>query len=175
MHRTGKYLSLVVLAGAIIFGTCGAAFAANGEGDSDFGPPPFGPQLTKEQMDKAKKIFNDNYTEMDSTRKALTAKRAELDAQLASQTPDRAKIESLSREIGELRGKMLSARVAVRTQLEKEGLPTDFYGPNPYYAPPRNPGYMPMPGMMMGRPYHGGHHGGRGGWGGWRGGCGGCW
>ncbi len=145
-------------------------FAMAAPANAPNGYPGYGPGLTPEQAEMARQIFNDNYAKMDATRKALTAKRAELDAELASQNPDTARIESLSREIGELRGRMLSGRVNVRSQLESQGLPTDYYAPRPEdynYAPPPPP---PARGWHHGRGY-GYHHGGRGGWGCW----GGCW
>lgn len=131
--KLGKQISILTLLCALTFAAAGTSFAVGP--DDDYDDNLYGPQLSQEQMAQARKIFNDNYASMEATRKALTAKRAELDAQLASPTPDKAKIESLSREIGELRGKILSSRVEVRTQLEKQGLPSDFYGPAPA---PRN-------------------------------------
>lgn len=133
--------------------------------------------MTQEQYAKAREIFNNNYAATEETRRALTAKRAELDSLLANPNADKGRIESLSREIGELRGKMLSARSDLRTQLQQNGLNPDFYGPAP-----RN-GYGPAP-----RGYYGPdvwhHHGRRGGHHGYAGprrggmmrGCyGGCW
>lgn len=169
MNFINKKLAVLALASGIVFGMASLGQAAGPIGP-DYGGPAYGMQLTPEQMEKARKIFTDNYAGMESTRQALAAKRAELAAQLDSPAPDRAKIESLSREIGELRGKMLSARAEVRSSLAKEGLPADFYGPN---APQR--GYEDGPAWHHG---HGRHH--DGGWGrgwhrGWGGCMGGCW
>lgn len=116
-------------------------------------------------MATLQKIFNDNYADMNATRQALTEKRAQLDAELASPNPDRNKIESLSREIGDLRGKMLSARAQVRAELAKKGLPANPYGPGDY-------GWGDNPEVWQGQGWHHRaprHHGG-GGWG-MRGGC----
>lgn len=176
MNYSGKKVSSLMLALVLTLGLCGTSLAANGD-EGDYNQLPYGPQLTKEQMDKAQKIFNDNYASMNTTRKALTAKRAQLDAELASQTPDRAKIENLSREIGDLRGKMLSARVAVRAQLEEAGLPADFYGPNPAYGQnmPRQWGPHHGQGRHHGR-FYGGPMGPMGMMGGPQSGwCGGRW
>lgn len=118
-------------------------------------------QLTPEQMEAARQIFNNNFASMDTTRQALAAKRAELNSVLASPQPDGAKIESLSREIGELRGKMLAARAEVRSQLARNGLPTDFYGPEG--EGPDNRAFGPRHGYH--HPRHRGYQ---------RGGCG-CW
>lgn len=160
--------NLKVLSGALVcvmvlgFAAIGQAAAYEEDG---YGYPGYGVRLTPDQMDAARKIFKDNYAAMDETRQALAEKRAELNALLASPTPDRVRVESLSREIGELRGKMLANRVEVRNELEKNGLPGDFYAPN---AAPRR-GYYEGPEVWH---HRGGHHGGPRGW---RGGCGGCW
>lgn len=164
-----KKISLSALVFALFLGaamTCQAA-----------GPYGYGPQLSPEQLQSAQKIFNDHYAGMDATRQALTAKRAELDAQLASPEPDSGRIEQLSREIGELRGKMLSARASVRSQLAKNGLPPDYFGPgnNSWND---NGGVWQGPGWHHngGWGHHRGYRGHRGDWGprgGW--GCGGCW
>lgn len=133
-------------------------------------PPPQYQQITPEQWAEAQKIFNENYAGMENTRQELAYKRQLLDQHLSSPNPDRNAIEQLSREIGELRGKMLASRVEARNRLAERGLPADCYGPcNGYYP-------MGMMGYDMMGPYYGGrHHGhgyrhGRGGWGcpGWR-------
>lgn len=162
MNFISKKLAVLALACGMVFGMASIGEAAGPMGP-DYGCPAYGMQLTPEQMEKARKIFTDNYAGMESTRQALAAKRAELAAQLDSPAPDRAKIESLSREIGELRGKMLSARAEVRANLAREGLPTDFYGSS---APQRGYEYGPYRGWHHG---YGRHHGG-----GWHHGWGGC-
>lgn len=139
-----------------------------GEHYPNDGMPCWNQKLTPQQMEQAKKIFDDNYAATNDVRQQLTQKRNELDNLLASQNPDKDRIETLSREIGELRGKILSARVDARAQLAKEGLPADAFGPG---APgPRgfgrgNNGW----GQNGPQVWHGGHHGkhGRphGGWG----------
>lgn len=119
-------------------------------------------QWTPEQRAQAQEIFDRNYANMNNIRQELAAKRYELDAQLASPNPDSAKIESLSREIGELRGKMLANRSKVRNQLRDQGLSSDYYGDS-------NNGNW-----HHGRPYGNWHHGDRrGGYGPWED-CG-CW
>lgn len=138
----------------------GAPLAASAHG----GPCPYayGEGLSQEQMDEARRIYNENFVSMNSTRQALAARYSELDQLLASQNPDRDRIETLSREIGELRGKLLAARAEVRSKLQERGLPDNFYG----RGAPRG-----------GRYYYGGqnwHHGGKHGPRGPRGGCG-CW
>lgn len=141
---------------ALLFGTLiivGSAHAAawnnDGQGPNGKGQS-WGQQLTPQQRKQAEQIFNENFASMNETRDALAQKRQQLNMELQSENPDSAKIESLSREIGELRGKMLAARVKVRSELASEGLPEDFYGPNPGMR--KNDGRGP-------EVWHGGHHG----------------
>lgn len=121
----------------------------------------WGQRLSPQQRQQAEKIFNDNFASMEATRQALAEKRAELDDELQSDNPDTDKIEAISRQIGELRGKMLSARVKTRSQLAEQGLPDDFYGP----GGPRVKGKKRPrgPEVWHGGPHHGrGHHYGYG-------------
>lgn len=131
----------------------------------------YGPQMNPQQMEMAREIISRNFADMDSTRQTLAAKRQELDAHLASPNPDPARIESLSREIGELRGKMLAARAQIRSQLAQKGLSPDFLGPDAPEGPDNfggPQGYYPH-----NRSWHRGwgHHRGHGA----PYGCGGCW
>lgn len=130
--------------------------------NNDFGGPGWNRQLTPQQMEQARKIFDNNYQAMSETRELLNAKRAQLKAVMAQPNPDKSQIETLSREIGELRGKILAARVDVRNQLSSQGLPKDFFGPN---APRRGewdngPEKMPGPGWRHHRGWHNGWPGG---------------
>ena len=130
----------------------------------------YGPQMNPQQMEMAREIIGRNFANMDSTRQALAAKRQELDALLASPNPDAGRIEKLSREIGELRGKMLAARAQIRSQLAQKGLSPDFLGPD---APERQDNFGGPQAYHHNRYRHGG-------WGHGRGhgapyGCGGCW
>lgn len=108
-------------------GIAQAAAGFNGPGAK--GNPGWNQQLTPEQRQQAEKIFTENFSSMDETRQLLAQKRQQLDEILASDNPDPSQIETLSREIGDLRGKMLAARVKARAQLAEQGLPQDFYGP----------------------------------------------
>lgn len=167
-----KRIAAIFIATAFILGSAAASQAQGPNDGPRYQMQPYGQQLTPDQMAKAQKIFNDSFADMESTREALAAKRAELDQQLASPNPDRGRIESLSREIGELRGKMLSSRVDVRNRLASQGLPPDCFGRG--YGPAYGQAYPPCGGWsygMMGAPHNGWyrHHGH--GWGGPRGGC----
>lgn len=173
-----KIVPLFIAAALLLGGAVVASAAETANSGMRYQMQPYGQQLTPEQMSKAQKIYNDSYAEMEEARQALAGKRAELDQQLASPNPDRGRIEALSRDIGELRGKMLASRLDVRNKLAEQGLPPDCFGRGPAngYGPDYGPGYGPcrngfgMGGMMEGYGngwYHHGH--GHGGWG--RGGC----
>lgn len=151
-----KTFGLLTLAGVLLYGSIGVAAPEN-----------YGEYPAASQEAAANKIFTDNYDFMNATRQALATKRAELDALLASPYPDADKIQSLSREIGDLRGQMLAARANMRAQLQKEGLPPDYFAPE--YRRDYGWGYDPH--IRRGGYWrHGGHHGhGDRGWG-----CG-CW
>ncbi|MBD5539499.1 MAG: periplasmic heavy metal sensor [Desulfovibrio sp.] len=198
MTLFSKKFTTLALASILALGMAGAAQAAGRDYRPDAQAWPGA--LSTEQQAKAKKIHDETVAGTSETREKLRAKRAELDAQLASPEPDKEKIESLSREIGELRGKLMAARVDLRARLAKEGIPAEAFEPGPRngFGPgngaPANagPGYGPGPCWGpdggYGYGYHhgrrGGHHrGGQGaGWagpwggnaprGGW--GCG-CW
>lgn len=148
-----------ILMAAICFSVLGAGASIAAPGQGYEGQKPV---LTEEQTDKAKALFDEHRKAMDADRQKLTIKEAELRAQLQSVTPDAAKIESISKEIGELRGRMLAAKVKLDAQLEKEGIPSK----GPYR------GMYGGPDRMGGG--HGGGYGHMGGMGayGQSGGCG---
>lgn len=173
MSTLKKRFATLFIAAAIICCGAVASQAQNGDNAPRYQMQPYGQQLTPDQMAKAQEIFNNSYAEMEATRAAWASKRAELDRELASANPNPGRIEALSREIGELRGKMLSTRADVRNRLAAQGLPSDCfgrgYGPddNPYYGGYYGPcwgGRGDYPGNGFYR-----HHGH--GWGGHRGGC----
>lgn len=89
---------------------------------------PYGQQYTPEQMEAARKIFDDNYAGMEQTRQALNDRQYELNRELASPNPDKGRIEALSQEIGKLRGQMLAARSDLRKNLAEQGLPPNCFG-----------------------------------------------
>lgn len=104
---------------ALVFFSCQTA---NARGEED-GIPGFTKTLNARQQATLKKIWSENAAARKELRKALAAKRGELAGQMKSETPDKAKIESLSREIGELRGKMLVEGAQTHARVAKAGLP----------------------------------------------------
>lgn len=176
MPLFSKQFTTLALAGLLALGVASAAEAANGR---DYRPDAYAyPCLSSEQQATARKLHSETLAGTSGIREKLHAKRAELDAQLASPEPDKDKIESLSRDIGELRGKLMAARVELRAKLAKEGIPMEACAPAPQPCPgygPGNgaPGYGPGPCWNSdGHGYgYGYHHGRRGG----HGPRGGCW
>lgn len=167
-----KRFATLAIAAALILGATASQAAQPGDMPPAYQMQPYR-GLTPQQEQEAQKIFVDNYAEMEATRQALAGKRMELDQQLASPSPDKGKIERLSREIGELRGKMLSARADVRAKLNQKGLPPDYFGPTGDYGRPDGYGPCwvgPRGGWHRGDGWY--HHGGHRGYGhGHRGGC----
>ncbi len=127
MNRS-KFRMLAAAAAATgILGFSGMAIAQPGPG-----PHRGGPALTPEQQEIVKKYRTEHLTSTESVRKALIIKRAELKAAMIGQTPDTQRIEQLSKELGELKGKMLAARATLKAQLNKEGIPAhDPHGMGP--------------------------------------------
>lgn len=119
-----KYFAIItVLCGLTI---SGIANAANGQ---NYPVGPYYNNYTPEQWAEAQRIFEESNAGMATVRQELASKREILDRELAQPNPDPRTIEKLSREIGELRGKMLAARVNARNRLAERGLPADCYGP----------------------------------------------
>ena len=116
----------ILISGIIGFGA--AAEARDGYRQGYGGGYPCDIQsMTQEQQDAARKIYQDFTDIANPLRRQMQSKRAELQAQLHSLTPDNKKIEDISKEMGELRGKMLVARSDMRGKMEKAGLPA--FGP----------------------------------------------
>lgn len=169
-NQEGSMNTMKIFAMAAFISTIALGWAPTAQAAND--APPLPQQgWSQEQWAEARRIFDETNAGMTTTRQELASKREILDRELAKPNPDAGTIEKLSREIGELRGRMLSARATARSRLAERGLPADCYGPCA--------SYYPYPGPMMGygdwdRPHrprhHGGHHGPRGGWG-----CGGMW
>lgn len=115
------FLALAMLATGVI-GFSGVAEARGGR-HNGYGPGYNYNNLTPEQQEKARKLHDEHYNSVAPIRQQMIVKQAELDALLINEKPDAKKVESLSRDLGELRGKMMNQRLALRDRLEKEGLP----------------------------------------------------
>lgn len=84
-------------------------------------------QLTQEQQDQAKQIYAQSKAVMDPIRENIRAKQGEINTVMGSENPDVNRIQSLSIEVGELKGKMLGARVDLHQNLLKAGIPADLF------------------------------------------------
>ena len=113
-----RVLALAVMATALI-GFSGVASAGMGNGS----PCGYNQNLTPEQQTKMQKMHTEFLTATESTRQQLIMKRAELKAQMSSTNPDTAKIESISKDLGVLEGKMRAECVKFNKLKEAEGLP----------------------------------------------------
>lgn len=94
-----------------------------GRYDSNNLAPRLNSSLTAEQKVKARQILAGNAAARKEVAESITARRAELAELMKASPVDNAKIEAVSAEIGELRGKMLVDRVDLRSRLKKAGLP----------------------------------------------------
>ena len=105
-------------------------------------------QLTPEKQAAFQKIHDAFAAKTAQMRAELGVKMAELNALAVAPTPDQAKIDALTKQIGEIKGKLLSERTQFRIQVAKEVGP-GFGG-----------GCGGMGGGMMGHGMGGGYHGG---------------
>lgn len=158
-------ISTFAIAAALV---CGIAFATNavaqnnGGYDQNYNPyaQNYTTQMTPEQQTALQQILKEHSDVTGQIEEAINAKRGELLAQLDSANPDRAKIASLSRELGDLRGQLLTARVDMKAKLAQAGIPA-------YHSQAErnawNNGYRGCPafnGWNGGWGYNGHHHGG---------------
>jgi len=120
--RTGKkILSLTAVAAMVLT----ASLALAGPGGQGKGPGagfggPCAAQLSPEKQAAFQKLHTDFYTKTVQMRADLQVKRAELNAVAVSPNPDQGKIDTLSKEIGDLNGKLLAERTRFRIQVAKE-------------------------------------------------------
>lgn len=120
MNLPVRKIGALVLATAMV---CGFSGLASAKGQRGEGAARYMEQLNPEQQKKAAVIFEEGKIAARQVREEIRAKKAELDQIMKSANPDTARIEALSRELGELRGKELNARMATAEKLKKAGLP----------------------------------------------------
>lgn len=147
-------LMALTLSLAMFVGLSTAAHAQNYYG----GNPP----LTQEQRVKADKLFSEHMNSIAPIQQQYAAKRAELDALMFSGSADTAKIEALSKELGELDGKLYSEQTKFRAKLANENLPAYGYGARQGYGRGGMKGQGYGRGGMNGPGYGHGRGGGMG-------------
>lgn len=113
-------IGVLALAAAICSGFCGMAQAGEGKGD---GPGRYMEQLNDTQREQARSIFEEARNANSELRGMIRAKRAQLAEMMKSANPDVAAIEALCKEIGQLRGNELVARLETGEKLKQAGLP----------------------------------------------------
>lgn len=116
MNLSMKKFGVLVLAAAFCCGFSGAVNAKDGKGR-------YMEQLTEAQRDQARAIFEESRNANRELRETIRAKSEQLSDMMKSASPDAAAIEALSKEIGQLRGKELAARLATGEKLKQAGLP----------------------------------------------------
>lgn len=89
--------------------------------------------LSPEKQAKAQQIYADYYAKTITLRQQILSKQSELNALIYSGKDDEKKIQSLTKEISDLRSKIFESQVALQRQLAKEDLPSmggmGGYGP----------------------------------------------
>lgn len=121
MRISKKYLCAAVLLAAMLC-VGGAAWAQMGPGMM-YGGGRGASALTADQQAAAQKIYTQHYQATEKTRQQLYAKTSELNALLYGQKTDDKRIQTLSREVSDLRGKLFEDGVQMRRQLIKAGVP----------------------------------------------------
>ena len=148
-----KMLRIALVALATVALTSSLALARHGDGmgggqgGGQGGCPGMGggmAQLTPEKQAAFQKIHDAFAAKTAQMRAELGVKMAELNALAVAPTPDQAKIDALTKQIGDIKGKLLSERTQLRIQLAKEV----------------GPGFGGGCGGMMGGGMGGGYHGG---------------
>lgn len=115
-----KIFGLMILAGAMF--VAGAKNCAAQPGGNYYDYAPNAP-LTQQQQMALQQILAENSAKLAPLHEELATKEAELQGELDSTAPDQGRITALSREIGELRGRIMSAQVEMRGKLVNAGIP----------------------------------------------------
>jgi zinc resistance-associated protein len=77
-------------------------------------------QLSPEKQAAFQKLHDAYATKTAQLRATLGVKMAELNAATVAPTPDQSKIDALTKDIGEIEGKLLNERTQLRIQVTKE-------------------------------------------------------
>jgi|GEM_PF-2854631 Spy/CpxP family protein refolding chaperone len=107
-------------------------------------------QLSVEQQAVLQKIYQEQGQTISNLSQQLMNKQYELNAQLASPNTDEKQTQTLTKEITELNGKILDARISLQKKLAKEGLPASAGFVCPMTT--GTTGHGGGPGMPMGCP-----------------------
>lgn len=132
----GKKLGIGLMALATLALTTSLALARPGGGPAGgagtYGCPGYGggamAQLSPEKQAAFQKLHDAYAAKTDQLRADLGVKRAQLNALAVASTPDQAKIDALTKEIGDMQGRLLAERTAFRIQVNKEVGPIAWGG-----------------------------------------------
>lgn len=85
-------------------------------------------ELTAEQQTAVQKLRAEHHNATSELRRQLVLKEAELRAQFIGNKPEVGQVEKLSKDIGEIRGKLLGERVKFNERLTKAGITSGNLG-----------------------------------------------
>ena len=128
MQRKTFGIALAALATLALTSSLALARPGSGPGaGAGYGPgdcPGYGAgamaRLTPEQQATFQKLHDAYAAKTAQLRADLGVKRAELNALAITQSPDQAKIADLTKQIGDIEGKLLAERTQFRIQVSKE-------------------------------------------------------
>jgi zinc resistance-associated protein len=117
-----KRTLIIALMAAFLMAT-GFSTGAFAQGMGHMGMGMGNAQLSVEQQAVLQKIYQEQGQAISNLSQQLMDKQYELNTQLASPNADEKRTQVLAKEITELNGKILEARISLQKQLAKEGLP----------------------------------------------------
>jgi zinc resistance-associated protein len=120
----GKKVGITLASLAVLALTSSLAMARPGGGPGAGGCPGYGQgamaQLSPEKQAAFQKLHDAYTTKTAQLRATLGIKMAELNAAAVAPTPDQSKIDALTKDIGEIEGKLLNEKTQLRIQVTKE-------------------------------------------------------
>lgn len=132
MKRSKTGLAMVALATVLLTASLamarpgGPAGPGNGPGNGPCGAAYA--QLSPEKQAALQKLQEAHYAKTAQMRADLGVKRAELNALAVTGNPDTAKVQALSKDLGDLIGKLAAERTLFRAQVAKEIGPAGLAG-----------------------------------------------
>ncbi|WP_300158254.1 periplasmic heavy metal sensor [Solidesulfovibrio sp.] len=123
MHGKTFGIALAAVATLALTSSLALARPGGGPGAGAGGCPGYGggmAQLSPEKQAAFQKLHDAYAAKTAQLRADLGVKRAELNALVIAQNPDQAKITDLSKQIGDIEGKLIAERTQFRIQVSKE-------------------------------------------------------
>lgn len=129
--KRSKLFTMAVAFGLLAMMTvAGTAMAAGPGGHRGSGPMGgFHQMLTDQQQADMQAIFADHYKKVQPLRDQMRSKHAELEAIYYSGSANNSKVQSLFREIADIKAKMFAERMDLKAKLDAKGLPSGHMGP----------------------------------------------